>query len=984
MNRTHLIESADITGAILKHMIHCEDLVLKGERAFHFGLDALQEELKRLNGQESNFKVTAKWDGAPAVIAASDYYGTKFVALKHSWDKGKVYHSIQEIEDNYKDNRPELSDKLTALFTKLDQIKIPKNEIWMGDYLFAHEDLRVMEIDGEDCLTFRPNTLVYAVPNDNSEFVQSIKNAEIGIVWHTKYVGTDFQNLQISFNVNVDELNKVDNIFQIDGRLQKVPVSLFTEEEYERLTEMLDDIENRFNDIIENYKDAYETLISDDKLCQILDRYRNILIRQGSESATYDGLIQHIENIAQTDIESKKSERGKTNATEKWNKLKAAINSDLLEKIYELQGWMVVVKEALISKENSLQTIKSYVETRDAGIIPASGEGYAISDANGNIQKFVSRLGFSAANFSDNVIKGWEKLPKTTESVERTWNAWERILEAAEEEPEFDIDPIISLLAEIQGSDYATDYGFRAVDLTPVSLSKEKLKKSPDLDFRLKKDLPSGLDLRQVRNTAYKEIKKYIDEQMSNWTCERSAYGSEGNPNAGSHMDWVKIFYNQNGKKTLFAKIVLRTSRTGGRNSGIGLLLSSKFLDKDQSNYVIDNSNLQEFLTVLFENLEKMYPNDIRVKRIYEYFFLENIEKKLTARNFPEDVKQALTSTNKQGMNIGVNLAELLTPYWILLGCDLPDTDLVPEEFKGMTPIAIEFPKNGVNGFTDSAVVFAENPDNKLNISSKAAVAKNATVGSTAFLPILKALTKKVFQTSDPFIQECTAYKFEKIRQACNEIFSTLKKKYSFMKSYSKCNDNGVPTWVYGAQKTELGKKYTVAELCEHYYKFLACYKKYLGQTNDPDLQEVLPGNKLFKEYQSAIGPKICEQYNTAVSNAEKAQGKRFSKNFKIDIPRLEQSFPLGISTVLSQFTAFDLETDPKTKQLVADELGNINYYQYKLTLKNNSVEMIISKAGKNDNAPGINNITIFHQQVAYNGSHIFTHNGKNLSIEVK
>lgn len=426
---------AEITGAILKHMIHCEDLVLKGERAFHFGLDALYEEVKRLNGQESSFKITAKWDGAPAIVAASDFHKDKFVALKHSWDKGKVYRSIQEIEDIYKEGRPELSEKLTTLFNKLDEIKIPADQIWMGDFMFSHKDLQVMDIDGEDWITFRPNTLVYAVPNDNSAFAESIRKADIGIVWHTKYTGPDFSNLQISFNVSVDDLNKVDSIFQIDGRLNRVPVSLFTEEEYDRITEMLEDIEDRFNGIISNYKDEYERIISDEKVCQILDRYRNILIRQGKETATYEGLKEHIENLAQADIESKRTERGKKSTAERWEAIKEALVPELLDKIYDLQGWMVAVKEILISKENGLQTIKSFYLTRNSGIIPAAGEGYAVSDPNGNIQKFVSRLGFSAANFSDDVIKGFEHndIPKKVqEAIEARWTLWDKLLEDEE------------------------------------------------------------------------------------------------------------------------------------------------------------------------------------------------------------------------------------------------------------------------------------------------------------------------------------------------------------------------------------------------------------------------------------------------------------------------------------------------------------------------------------------------------------------------
>ena len=881
MNQTHLIESADITGAILKHMIHCEDLALKGERAFHFGLDALQEELKRLNGQESNFKVTAKWDGAPAVVAASDYYGAKFVALKHSWDKGKVYHSVQEIEDNYKDNRPELSAKLTALFTKLDQIKIPKNEIWMGDYLFAHEDLRVVEIDGEDCLTFRPNTLVYAVPNDNSEFVQSIRNAEIGIVWHTKYVGTDFQNLQISFNVNVDELNKVDNIFQIDGRLQKVPVSLFTEEEYERLTEMLDDIEDRFNDITENYKEAYEALISDDKLCQILDRYRNILIRQGSESATYDGLIQHIENIAQADIESKKSERGKANATDKWNKLKNAIDSDLLEKIYELQGWMVVVKEALISKENSLQTIKSYVETRDAGIIPASGEGYAISDANGNIQKFVSRLGFSAANFSDNVIKGWEKLPKTTESMEKTWNVWERILEAqkeklSKEEVTQQLDALIQQAKLYAASTEDPEHPSYMEELQgPVDGYTDGY-----VNYAMSVPVPSA-ESHYRRTCAYQKIIEFLN--YLNQKNPNLHYESRWTLKDGTNNDRLEISCNnqkigsirlRHGSKRAGAvrKIDATTLLKKGR--GFAPRYQDKWMVFDFSQTTRNPGEL--FAATVLDGAYAIYCNEKDPQtynpdawKLYLYFFRD------LPLQYPDDIPVTGWAPEIYNLlakdtvfNATSALTELFNVFLVLSGVKVGGKSTLPDndEFKGLRPVVLKWPTGASEKFIDSVIECVDPQDptrvQVLNISSKDGT--NGTSGE----PAITCLLSQIPQIAPGYLEqfpENTLTRFNYIVSQGPEVFKRLKSQYQ---QPLNCfwREAAMSYWLYGAELCGIvrpDETQQFEELLCHYVMF---YNIYRANANDNyQLQPVNPDSGLLEYKAQDFMPKgsIYEEYQT-------------------------------------------------------------------------------------------------------------------------
>ena len=70
------------------------------------------------------------------------------------------------------------------------------------------DDVDTTDIEGKKYYTFQPNTIVYAV-DVNSDLGKKIKNAKIGVVWHTTYKGNALQDMKTSFGANISGLNNL-------------------------------------------------------------------------------------------------------------------------------------------------------------------------------------------------------------------------------------------------------------------------------------------------------------------------------------------------------------------------------------------------------------------------------------------------------------------------------------------------------------------------------------------------------------------------------------------------------------------------------------------------------------------------------------------------------------------------------------------------------------------------------------------------------
>ena len=207
------------------HLEHLEDEIINGgvagaKTALLF-LNSLKDMLS--GSGSSKLVVTVKWDGAPAVFAGiNPENGKFFVATKSLFNKTpKINYTNKDISDNHGSGGP--VDKLKVALKHLPELEM--DGIFQGDIMFTKEDLEQENIDGVTSLTFTPNTVTYAVPDD-SDLASTIRKAKLGVVWHTTYKGKTIADLSASFGVNAKAFKKTKNVWFEDATLDLVNPSM--------------------------------------------------------------------------------------------------------------------------------------------------------------------------------------------------------------------------------------------------------------------------------------------------------------------------------------------------------------------------------------------------------------------------------------------------------------------------------------------------------------------------------------------------------------------------------------------------------------------------------------------------------------------------------------------------------------------------------------------------------------------------------------
>tara|TARA_R110000744_G_scaffold77763_1_gene153276 strand:- start:912 stop:2138 length:1227 start_codon:yes stop_codon:yes gene_type:complete len=394
------------------HMEHLEDAVLNGGvNGTRQAINLLRSMRDMLSGNSSRgVSTTVKWDGAPAIFAGQDPRdGEFFVAKKGIFNKNpKVYKTAEEVDA---DTSGELATKLKDALKYLPELGI--TGVIQGDFLFSKSDLKSEVYDGEKVTTFHPNTIVYSVPS-KSPLGNTIRQAKIGIVWHTIYTGTSFETMKASFGKEIaSKLRKSKNVWSVDAMFTDVSGSAtFTEKETKQITKLLSEAGKLFSKL-----DA-KTLngISDDALLlQKVKTHFNTKVRDGQKitnvKSHVKGLVNYIVAFYDKEAGKRKSEKGKNKQIEKRDDvLKFFSNANVrhLENIFTMMNLLIDAKEMIIRKMDQASNITTLLRTKD-GFQVTAPEGYVAIDTDGSALKLVDRMQFSQANFSPEFIKGWQK-----------------------------------------------------------------------------------------------------------------------------------------------------------------------------------------------------------------------------------------------------------------------------------------------------------------------------------------------------------------------------------------------------------------------------------------------------------------------------------------------------------------------------------------------------------------------------------------------
>lgn len=395
------------------HLEHLEDEILnsgiEGTRSAINFLRALRDMLA--GNAKSKVNVTVKFDGAPAVFAGVDPSDGKFfVAKKGIFNKNpKVYKTNADVDA---DTSGDLNAKLKLALAELPKLGI--KGVIQGDFLYAKEDLKEVNIGGEPHITFHPNTIVYAVPKD-SQLAKEILRSKIGVVWHTRYRGDSFETMRASFGEEIASgLKDVASVWSVDAMYKDVSGSAtFTAIETAKVTKILSDAGKLFRTI---RPETFNGISENEERLMRVKTFVNSKIRQGERirnpSTFVNDLISYLNDYYQKEADKKKTAAGKKSTMDKRDRIMEYFQKTprtQLVSMFELYNLIIDAKLMIINKLDRAKRIGTFLKTSD-GYSVTSQEGFVAIDKLGkNAVKLVDRLEFSKANFSPEYIKGWQR-----------------------------------------------------------------------------------------------------------------------------------------------------------------------------------------------------------------------------------------------------------------------------------------------------------------------------------------------------------------------------------------------------------------------------------------------------------------------------------------------------------------------------------------------------------------------------------------------
>lgn len=405
--KNHLAEAE-----VNSHMTHLSDLVfMQGVEGTRKAVNYLRD-MRNMFGHVNKNIYTVKFDGAPAVFLGVDPTDGKFfVAKKGIFNKTPLIYKTQSDID--RDLSGELANKFSILLQYLPKLGI-RSGIYQGDLMFTHDDLKIEKIDGTEMVVFHPNTIAYAVPT-HTDLAKKIINAKLGIVFHTTYTGNSFDTLKATFGRNiVDKFKKTPDVWCIDATIENDTDSFtLDDEDYLKSEMLLKDIGLQFNQIPSNLLNA---ISKDEELLSLVLIYINSLVRRNVKNLNpvdmSEEFYQFIHDRYQKEIDKRKTQKSKDDLNDK--RLRAlkfwdAFNHVQIALLFELAKSIDMLKDLLLTKMRKIGGMHHYLKTTD-GFKITNPEGFvAISSTNGEAIKLVDRFVFSQANFSADVIKGWQR-----------------------------------------------------------------------------------------------------------------------------------------------------------------------------------------------------------------------------------------------------------------------------------------------------------------------------------------------------------------------------------------------------------------------------------------------------------------------------------------------------------------------------------------------------------------------------------------------
>lgn len=388
----------------LMHLTHLEDLMLdEGVAGMHRAIEVLRQFRHMLTGGgvAQALHVTTKWDGSPSVVFGPDPADGKFfVATKAAFSKTpKLMKSHAQITDTY--GSEGVSQVLHDCLSELALLH--PTHVLQGDLLFSGtRGVMPQSIEGKHYLTFRPNTILYAV-DAMSALGQRISRAALGIVIHTMYAGAGTLGHLHATPITpaaFSALKKTNRVAALDAAYDDVSGNVtFTNEEDAEFSLLL----SRIGTLAQHIPALVHTTFMTEPLHALVNIFLNQQVRGGHAHASkqiLDALSLFLSAQQDKEISSRSSAAGKETVAATFTVMLDAVrtNQQAFAEWFELHTAITDAKVILIRKLAQASRVQTFIPTAD-GFRVTGPEGFVAVSHSGKMVKLVDRLEFSRANF---------------------------------------------------------------------------------------------------------------------------------------------------------------------------------------------------------------------------------------------------------------------------------------------------------------------------------------------------------------------------------------------------------------------------------------------------------------------------------------------------------------------------------------------------------------------------------------------------------
>ena len=384
------------------HLQHIEDIILTdGHAGGTSVIEYFQGILQTLQGSaEQPINVSVKWDGAPAVVCGTNPENGKwFVGTKGVFGKTpKLNYTKDDISRNH--GTDDLGQKLLKCLVHLKKLNI--QGIVQGDYMFHRETLQRQSMSGENYLTFKPNTITYAVP-ESSDLGRQMAAAQVGIIFHTTYAGDRIDNLQAKYGADVAAFARTPDVWFDNATYKNVSgTANFTAEEQaqftagmEKLKALLTKVPTNLSAMLGVNKDFlpfFMLFINDQIKKGVLPTDTNQYLKDFAEF--YQGRMQQ-------QAAGLKAQKALQLRQQKMKDMPLFLKQmqKPLAAMMAFYKEVIALKKLTLDKMNKATAIGTFAQT-DSGLEVTDPEGFVAVGTAGDAVKLVDRLGFSKKNLT--------------------------------------------------------------------------------------------------------------------------------------------------------------------------------------------------------------------------------------------------------------------------------------------------------------------------------------------------------------------------------------------------------------------------------------------------------------------------------------------------------------------------------------------------------------------------------------------------------